>query len=102
MWQTTRKACPSRAWCNQVHTSALAISRNARCRRRGSRGTSAVLEWRPCAVTHSDAHDQAESRMMERFAAARPLAQTHVQSLPTDVTDLAALRLVGALLSDKD
>ena len=40
---------------------------------------------------------------MERFAAARPSgAQTQVQSLPTDVTDLAALRAFGALLADKD
>jgi hypothetical protein len=46
---------------------------------------------------------QTEARMMERFASARPtVAQTQVQSLPTDVTDLAALRRVGALLSDKD
>jgi hypothetical protein len=46
---------------------------------------------------------ETETRMMERFAAARPtVAQTQVQSLPTDVTDLAALRRVGALLSDKD
>ena len=46
---------------------------------------------------------EAEMRMMERFAAARPaVAQTQVQSLPTDVTDLATLRRVGALLSDKD
>ena len=42
---------------------------------------------------------ETETRMMERFAAARPtVAQTQVQSLPTDVTDLAALRRVGALL----
>jgi hypothetical protein len=40
---------------------------------------------------------------MERFASAHPgIAQTQVQSLPTDVTDLVALRRVGTLLADKD
>ena len=44
-----------------------------------------------------------ESRQIERFASARPtVAQTQVPSLPTDVTDLAALRRVGYLLADKD
>ena len=46
---------------------------------------------------------ETETRLMERFASARPgIAQTRVQSLPTDVTDLVALRRVGALLADKD
>jgi anion-transporting ArsA/GET3 family ATPase len=45
----------------------------------------------------------AEARQMARFSASRPaVAQTRVQSLPTDVTDLAALRRVGDLLADKD
>ena len=45
----------------------------------------------------------AEARQMGRFSASRPaVAQTQVQSLPTDVTDLAALRRVGDLLADKD
>jgi anion-transporting ArsA/GET3 family ATPase len=46
---------------------------------------------------------ETETRLMVRFASARPgLAQTQVQSLRTDVTDLQALRRVGALLADKD
>jgi anion-transporting ArsA/GET3 family ATPase len=90
---------------NRVHTSALAISpERALSVAEDLAGTSAVLE---VEALRRHAHlmrvIETESRMMERFAAARPtLAQTQVQSLPTDVTDLAALRLVGALLSDKD
>jgi hypothetical protein len=46
---------------------------------------------------------ETETHQMERFASARPgIAQTQVQSLPTDVTDLVTLRRVGALLADKD
>jgi anion-transporting ArsA/GET3 family ATPase len=46
---------------------------------------------------------EAEARQMSRFAASRPgVAQTQVQALPTDVTDLSALRRVGELLADKD
>jgi anion-transporting ArsA/GET3 family ATPase len=45
----------------------------------------------------------AEARQMGRFSASRPgVAQTQVQALPTDVTDLTMLRRVGVLLSDKD
>jgi anion-transporting ArsA/GET3 family ATPase len=90
---------------NRVHTSALAISpERALSVAEDLAGTSAVLQ---VEALRRHAHlmrvIETESRMMERFAAARPtLAQTQVQSLPTDVTDLAALRLVGALLSDKD
>ncbi len=44
-----------------------------------------------------------EARQMARFCASRPgVAQTRVQSLPTDVTDLEALRRVGDFLADKD
>jgi anion-transporting ArsA/GET3 family ATPase len=43
----------------------------------------------------------AEIRLLERFAATRPsVAQTRIQSLPTDVTDLVTLRRVGSLLAD--
>ena len=46
---------------------------------------------------------EAEARQMGRFAASRPgVAQTLVQALPTDVTDLSSLRRVGELLADKD
>ena len=90
---------------NRVHTSALAISpERALSLAEDLAGTSAVLEVealrRHAALMRTI---ETETRMMERFAAARPaVAQTQVQSLPTDVTDLATLRRVGALLSDKD
>jgi anion-transporting ArsA/GET3 family ATPase len=90
---------------NRVHTSALAISpERALSLAEDLAGTSTVLEVealrRHAALMRTI---ETETRMMERFAAARPaVAQTQVQSLPTDVTDLAALRRVGTLLSDKD
>jgi anion-transporting ArsA/GET3 family ATPase len=90
---------------NRVHTRALAVSpERALSLAEDLAGTSAVLEVEALR-RHANLMRviEAEMRMMERFAAARPtVAQTQVQSLPTDVTDLAALRLVGALLSDKD
>jgi anion-transporting ArsA/GET3 family ATPase len=90
---------------NRVHTRALAVSpERALSLAEDLAGTSAVLEVEALR-RHANLMRviEAEMRMMERFAAARPtVAQSQVQSLPTDVTDLAALRLVGALLSDKD
>jgi anion-transporting ArsA/GET3 family ATPase len=90
---------------NRVHTCALAISpARALSLAEDLAGTSAVLEVEALRRHASLMRMiETETRMMERFAAARPtVAQTQVQSLPTDVTDLAALRRVGALLSDKD
>ena len=90
---------------NRVHTCALAISpARALSLAEDLAGTSAVLEVEALR-RHANLMRmiETETRMMERFAVARPtVAQTRVQSLPTDVTDLAALRRVGALLSDKD
>jgi len=90
---------------NRVHTCALAISpERALSLAEDLADTSAVLEVEALR-RHANLMRmiETETRMMERFAAARPTAaQTQVQSLPTDVTDLAALRRVGALLSDKD
>jgi anion-transporting ArsA/GET3 family ATPase len=90
---------------NRVHACALAISpERALSLAEDLAGTSAVLEVEALR-RHANLMRmiETETRMMERFAAARPtVAQTQVQSLPTDVTDLAALRRVGALLSDKD
>ena len=90
---------------NRVHTRALAISpERALSLAEDLAGTSAVLEVEALR-RHANLVRviEAEMRMIERFAAARPaVAQTQVQSLPTDVTDLAALRRVGSLLSDKD
>jgi hypothetical protein len=46
---------------------------------------------------------ETETRQLQRFASARPtVAQSQVQALPTDVTDLSSLRRVGVLLADKD
>jgi anion-transporting ArsA/GET3 family ATPase len=90
---------------NRVHTRGLAISpERALSLAEDLAGTSAVLEVEALRRLASLMRViETETRMMERFAAARPtVAQTQVQSLPTDVTDLAALRRVGALLSDKD
>jgi anion-transporting ArsA/GET3 family ATPase len=90
---------------NRVHSSALAISpERALSLAEDLAGTSAVMEVEALR-RHANLTRviETESRMMERFASARPtVAQTQVQSLPTEVTDLAALRRVGALLSDKD
>jgi anion-transporting ArsA/GET3 family ATPase len=90
---------------NRVHTCALEISpERALSLAEDLAGTSAVLEVEALR-RHANLMRmiETETRMMERFAAARPtVAQTQVQSLPTDVTDLTALRRVGALLSDKD
>ena len=90
---------------NRVHTSALAISpERALSLAEDLAGTSAELEIEALR-RHANLMRviETETRMMERFASARPtVAQSQVQSLPTDVTDLTALRRVGALLSDKD
>ena len=90
---------------NRVHTSALAISpERALSLAEDLAGTSAELEIEALR-RHANLMRviETETRMMERFASARPtVAQSQVQSLPTDVTDLTAVRRVGALLSDKD
>jgi anion-transporting ArsA/GET3 family ATPase len=90
---------------NRVHTSGLAISpERALSVAEDLAGTSAVLEVEALR-RHANLMRviENETRMIERFASARPaVAQTQIQSLATDVTDLAALRRVGVLLSDKD
>ena len=90
---------------NRVHTSALALSpERALAVAEDLADTSAVLEVEALR-RHANLMRliATESRQIERFASARPtVAQTQVQSLPTDVTDLAALRRVGYLLADKD
>ena len=86
---------------NRVHTSALAISpERALSLAEDLAGTSAELEVEALR-RHANLMRviETETRMMERFAAARPtVAQSQVQSLPTDVTDLTALRRVGGPL----
>jgi len=90
---------------NRVHTSALAISpERALSLAEDLAGASTPLEVEALR-RHANLMRliETETRQMERFASARPgIAQTRVQSLPTDVTDLVTLRRVGALLADKD
>jgi anion-transporting ArsA/GET3 family ATPase len=90
---------------NRVHTSTLPISpERALSVAEDLASTSAVLEVEALR-RHANLMRliETETRMMERFASAHPgIAQTQVQSLPTDVTDLVALRRVGTLLADKD
>jgi anion-transporting ArsA/GET3 family ATPase len=90
---------------NRVHSSTLPISpERALSVAEDLAPTSAVLEVEALR-RHANLMRliETETRMMERFASAHPgIAQTQVQSLPTDVTDLVALRRVGTLLADKD
>jgi anion-transporting ArsA/GET3 family ATPase len=90
---------------NRVHTSELAISpERALSLAEDLAGSAATLEVEALR-RHANLMRliETESRQMERFASARPsVAQTQVQALPTDVTDLSALRRVGSLLADKD
>jgi anion-transporting ArsA/GET3 family ATPase len=90
---------------NRVHSSTLPISpERALSVAEDLAPTSAVLEVEALR-RHANLTRliETETRMMERFASAHPgIAQTQVQSLPTDVTDLVALRRVGTLLADKD
>ncbi|HWI33052.1 MAG TPA: ArsA-related P-loop ATPase [Lapillicoccus sp.] len=90
---------------NRVHTTALDISPE----RALSLAEDLEPEAYPLEVEALRRHASlmrligAEARQMGRFSASRPaVAQTRVQSLPTDVTDLAALRRVGDFLADKD
>jgi len=90
---------------NRVHGSALAISpERALSLAEDLAGASTPLEVEALR-RHANLMRliETETHQMERFASARPgIAQTQVQSLPTDVTDLVTLRRVGALLADKD
>jgi hypothetical protein len=96
---------------NRVHTSGLAISpeRALSLAEDLSLAENLAGPSTPLEVEALRRHANlmrliaTESHQMERFASARPgIAQTRVQSLPTDVTDLVTLRRVGALLADKD
>ncbi len=90
---------------NRVHTSKLDIS--------SERAMALAEDLDPTAyATEIEALRRhaslmrliaTEARQMGRFSASRPgVAQTQVQALPTDVTDLTMLRRVGVLLADKD
>jgi anion-transporting ArsA/GET3 family ATPase len=93
---------------NRVHSSALAISPEralalaedlAATANRGG----ACIE---CEALHRHATlmrvIERERLLLDRFSATRPgIPQTLVGFLPTDVTDLASLRRVGALLANE-
>ncbi len=90
---------------NRVHASAVTVS--------SARALSLVEDLdpntQPVEVEALRRHArlmrviEAEGRLMDRFASSRPaVSQTLVQSLPTDVTDVASLRRIGAMLADKD
>jgi anion-transporting ArsA/GET3 family ATPase len=90
---------------NRVHTSTLAISpERALSIAEDLADSSAAMEIE-ALQRHANLMRliETETRQLQRFASARPtVAQTQVQALPTDVTDLSSLRRVGVLLADKD
>jgi anion-transporting ArsA/GET3 family ATPase len=90
---------------NRVHTSKLAVS--------AARALALAEDLDPLAAPieiealrrHAALKRviEQETLLLDRFSATRPaVPRTLVQTLPSDVTDLDALRRVGVLLSDKD
>ena len=90
---------------NRVHTSSLKIS--------AARAQSLAEDLDPDVslpeVEALNRHAnlmrvvEAESHLLHRFSAARPsILQAYVDSLPTDVTDLSALRDVGDRLTGRN
>ena len=89
---------------NRTHSSALDVSAERALALAEDLGTDAGLV-REALRRHAHLMRvvEAETALVERFSASRPeVAQTRVQSLPSDVTDLDALRRVGTLLAEKD
>ncbi len=89
---------------NRVHTSALEISAD----RAVALAEDLDPETSPLEAEALRRHARlmrqvaAESLLLDRFTATRPaVAQTRVEALGSDVTDLGSLRLVGSLLADK-
>jgi anion-transporting ArsA/GET3 family ATPase len=90
---------------NRVHTSKLAVS--------AARALALAEDLDPLAAPieiealrrHAALKRviEQETLLLDRFSATRPaVPRTLVQTLPSDVTDLDALRRVGVLLADKD
>ena len=90
---------------NRVHTSKLAVS--------AARAMALAEDLDPLVATieiealrrHAALKRviEQETLLLDRFSGTRPaVPRTLVQTLPSDVTDLDALRRVGVLLADKD
>ena len=90
---------------NRVHASKLAVS--------AARAIALAEDLDPLVATieiealrrHAALKRviEQETFLLDRFSATRPtVPRTLVQTLPSDVTDLDALRRVGVLLADKD
>ena len=90
---------------NRVHTSKLAVSA-ARALALAEDLDPLVAPLEIEALRRHAALKRVieqETLLLDRFSATRPaVPRTLVQTLPSDVTDLDALRRVGVLLADKD
>ena len=89
---------------NRVHTtSSSSRQRGNRARRGpGTAGRDVEIEALRRHAALKRLIEQ-ETLLLDRFSATRPaVPRTLVQTLPSDVTDLDALRRVGVLLADKD
>ncbi|WP_375431029.1 ArsA family ATPase [uncultured Friedmanniella sp.] len=89
---------------NRVHTSALSVSADRARSLAEDLPEDARIEVEALR-RHADLMRvvEAEEQLLSRFSGSRPrVARTLVEILPTDVTDLASLRQVGALLAKQD
>ena len=89
---------------NRVHTSGLAISADRARALAEDLPDDARIEVEALR-RHAELMRvvEAEEQLLSRFSGSRPqVARTLVEILPTDVTDLASLRQVGALLAKQD
>lgn len=89
---------------NRVHTSALGVSADRARALAEDLPEDARVEVQALR-RHADLMRvvEAEEQLLSRFSGSRPqVARTLVEILPTDVTDMASLRQVGALLAKQD
>jgi anion-transporting ArsA/GET3 family ATPase len=90
---------------NRVHSSTVKVSAEralalAEDLDPADQPIEAMALQRHAALQHVIEREQV---LLGRFSSSRPgVARTHVQALPTDVTDLDSLRRVGSLLSAED
>ena len=89
---------------NRVHTSTLQVSAERALALAEDLPEHSRIEGEALR-RHADLMHviDAEEQLLTRFATSRPtVPRTRVETLPTDVTDLDALRQVGALLAKQD